>query len=184
VLVDCAAQIASAAPNTPFYFYDIPVLTNVSLSMPDFLELGRQSIPNLAGLKFTNPDLMAYQFCLRAGGGSFDLPWGCDEFLLAALAFGATGAVGSTYNFAAPIYHRIIKSFAAGDLTKARDEQFLAVQMIQVIVRHGFIGSTKAIMTMLGVDVGPSRLPNPKLTVAGMESLRADLVKIGFFDSI
>lgn len=184
VLVDCAAQIASAAPNTPFYFYDIPVLTNVSLSMPDFLELGRQSIPNLAGLKFTNPDLMAYQFCLRAGGGSFDLPWGCDEFLLAALAFGATGAVGSTYNFAAPIYHRIIKSFAAGDLTKARDEQFLAVQMIQVIVRHGFIGSTKAIMTMLGVDVGPSRLPNPKLTVEGMESLRADLVKIGFFDSI
>lgn len=184
VLVDCAAQIASAAPETPFYFYDIPVLTGVSLSMPDFLEVGRKKIPNLAGLKFTNPDLMAYQFCLRAGDGSFDLPWGCDEFLLAALAFGATGAVGSTYNFAAPIYHRVIKAFAAGDLTTARDEQFLAVQMIQIIVRHGFIASTKAIMTMLGVDVGPSRLPNARLSAETTKSLRADLDQIGFFDSI
>jgi N-acetylneuraminate lyase len=181
VLVDCAAQIALAAPDTPFYFYDIPVLTGVSLPMPEFLELGRKVIPNLAGLKFTNPDLMAYQFCLRAGDGSFDLPWGCDEFLLAALAFGATGAVGSTYNFAAPIYHRVIKAFAAGDLATAREEQFRAVQMIQVIVRYGFIGSTKAIMTMLGVDVGPGRLPNPKLSTEATKALRADLEKIGFF---
>ncbi len=181
VLVDCAAQIASAAPDTPFYFYDIPVLTGVSLPMPEFLELGRKKIPNLAGLKFTNPDLMAYQFCLRAGDGSFDLPWGCDEFLLAAVALGATGAVGSTYNFAAPIYHRVLKAFAAGDLATARNEQFRAVQMIQIIVRHGFIGSTKAIMKMLGVDVGPGRLPNPKLTAEATKSLRADLEKIGFF---
>lgn len=184
VLVDCAAQIASAAPDTPFYFYDIPVLTGVSLPMPEFLELGRKAIPNLAGLKFTNPDLMAFQFCLRAGDGSFDVPWGCDEFLLAAVALGATGAVGSTYNFAAPIYHRVLKAFAAGDLTAARSEQFRAVQMIQIIVRYGFIGSTKAIMKMLGVDVGPGRLPNPKISAEATKALQADLEKIGFFSSI
>lgn len=184
VLVDCAEQIASAAPDTPFYFYDIPVLTGVSLSMPEFLELGRKKIPNLAGLKFTNPDLMAFQFCLRAGDGTFDVPWGCDEFLLAALAMGATGAVGSTYNFAAPIYHRVLKAFAAGDMATARTEQFRAVQMIQIIVRYGFIGSTKAVMKMLNVDVGPGRLPNPKLSAESTNALRADLEKIGFFNWI
>ena len=40
-LVACAAEIAAAAPETPFYFYDILVLTGVSLSMPDFLEQAR-----------------------------------------------------------------------------------------------------------------------------------------------
>ena len=181
-LVACAQQIASAAPQTPFYFYDIPVLTNVSLSMPDFLNLGRERIPNLAGLKFTNPDLMSFQLCLRAGDGSFDVPWGCDEFLLAATALGATGAVGSTYNFGAPIYLRLLKAYTAGDMQTARDEQFKAVQMIQVLVRHGFIGAAKAVMKMLGVDVGPARLPISNLTSTQVTALREQLESIGFFD--
>lgn len=181
-LVACARQIASAAPQTPFYFYDIPVLTQVSLPMSEFLEMGRDSIPNLAGLKFTNPDLMSFQLCLRAGGGDFDIPWGCDEFLLAAIAMGATGAVGSTYNFAAPIYHRAWKSFEGGNLVAAREEQFRAVRMIQAIVKYGFIGATKAVMKMLGVDVGPARLPNVTLSEDQFASLRNELEKMGFFD--
>ena len=180
-LVACARQIAAAAPETPFYFYDIPVLTGVSLSMPEFLAQGREVIPNLAGLKFTNPDLMAFQCCLRADGGSFDVPWGCDEFLLAAAALGATGAVGSTYNFAAPIYHRVLAAFAAGDMQTARDEQFRAVQFIQIIVRYGFIGATKGVMTMLGVDVGPARLPNAPISKEQTAALRSDLDALGFF---
>ncbi len=180
-LVACAKQIAAAAPETPFYFYDIPVLTGVSLSMPEFLAQGREVIPNLAGLKFTNPDLMAFQCCLRADNGSFDVPWGCDEFLLAAAALGATGAVGSTYNFAAPIYHRVLAAFAAGDWKTARDEQFRAVQFIQIIVRYGFIGATKALMTMLGVDVGPARLPNAPISKDQAAALRSELDSLGFF---
>ena len=181
-LVACARQVAAAAPQTPFYFYDIPVLTGVSLSMPEFLSQGREVIPNLAGLKFTNPDLMAYQRCLRTGDGTFDVPWGCDEFLLAAVALGATGAVGSTYNLAAPIYHRVLAAFASGDLQAARDEQYRAVQMIQVLVKYGFISATKAVMVMLGVDVGPARLPNAPLTADQTTGLRSDLEQIGFFD--
>jgi N-acetylneuraminate lyase len=90
--------------------------------------------------------------------------------------------VGSTYNFAAPIYHGVLKSFAAGDLKTARDEQYRAVQMIQVLVKHGFISATKAVMGMLGVDVGPARLPHPTFTKEQLATLRADLEAVGFFD--
>src|SRR6185312_4358166 len=31
-------QLAAAAPATPFYFYDIPVMTGVQLSMPEFVQ--------------------------------------------------------------------------------------------------------------------------------------------------
>jgi len=179
-LIACAAQVAAAAPATPFYFYDIPVLTGVSLSMPEFLSRGRETIPNLVGLKFTNPDLLAYQCCLNADG-EFDLPWGCDEFLLAALAFGATGAVGSTYNFAAPIYQRVILSFERGDLPAARKDQYRAVQMIQVLARHGFIGATKVVMRLLGVDVGPARLPNAQFSPEQTAALHRELESLGFF---
>jgi N-acetylneuraminate lyase len=181
-LVGCCAEVASAAPGTPFYFYDIPVLTNVNLPAPRFLELAPAKIPMLAGLKFTNPDLMNFQKCLHADGGRFDVLFGMDEILLAAVALGARGAVGSTYNFGAPIYHRVLSAFEKGDLATARAEQFRAVQMIEKIVAFGFIGATKAVMSMLGVDVGPGRLPNVSLTREQHNQLLESLSKLGFFE--
>ncbi|MGB8169200.1 MAG: dihydrodipicolinate synthase family protein [Chthoniobacteraceae bacterium] len=183
-LVACCARIASAAPATPFYFYDIPVFTNVSLSTPDFLAQARDRIPTLAGLKFSNPDLMAYQLLLHADGGPWDVPWGSDESLLAALAVGATGAVGSTYNFAAPIYHRLLAAFEKGDLAKARDEQFRSVQLVQLLAKAGYLGATKALMGLLGVDVGPARLPLTNPTADQLQTLRTALDSLGFFDWI
>jgi N-acetylneuraminate lyase len=183
-LIACCAEIASAAPSTPFYFYDIPSLTGVTLSMPEFLQAAQTRVPTLAGIKFTNPDLMAYQLCLRASDGAFDIPWGCDEYLLAALALGASGAVGSTYNFAAPIYHRLIAAVARGDLALAREEQFRSVQLVAMLAPRGYMGAAKAVMRLLGIDVGPARLPNSSLTDKQTDALRRDLEAAGFFDWI
>ena len=183
-LIACAADIAAAAPATPFYFYDIPSMTGVSFPMPDFLAQAAARIPTLAGLKFTNSDLMSFQLCLHADGGAWDVPFGCDEFLLAALSLGATGAVGSTYNFAAPIYTRLIAAFQRGDLAVARMEQFRSVQLVQLLAGSGFMGAAKAVMSMLGVNVGPARLPHDNPTPEQFSKLRAALETMGFFDWI
>lgn len=183
-LVDCCADIAAAAPALPFFYYDIPAFTGFSFPLPDFLTQARELIPNLAGIKFTNADLMMFQQTLRFDGGAFSIPWGLDEILLAALALGATGAVGSTYNFAAPIYQRVITAFEHGDLKTAREEQFRAVKMISLLASRGYMGAAKATMKMLGVDVGPARLPNGSLNTEQQAALRDDLEKLGFFDWI
>lgn len=184
-LVDTCVEIAEAAPELPFYFYDIPALTGVNLSMPDFLTQGRERIPNLAGIKWTNADLFTYQLCQRLPG-NFDLPWGNDEYMIAALALGATGAVGSTYCFAAPIYHRLMKAFARGDLEKARLEQYRSCQLVKVLAGqpYGYMGAAKAVMSMLGVDVGPARLPNLSPTAEQRTALRIELDRVGFWDWI
>jgi N-acetylneuraminate lyase len=181
-LVACCAQVAAAAPSTPFYYYDIPSMTGVPISAPDFLSLARDSISTLAGLKFTNPDLMAYQFCLRADNGQWDIPFGLDEHMLGALAMGARGAVGSGFNFAAPIYSRLIAAFERGDLAQAREEQFRGVRLIQLFTSYGYMGAAKTAMKMLGIDVGPARLPNSTLTSEQVTSLRSELDAMGFFD--
>lgn len=181
-LVACCAEIAAAAPETPFYYYDIPALTGVSLSMPEFLAKAQEQIPTLAGLKFTNPDLMAYLLCLRSG--DWDIPWGLDEWMLGALATGARGAVGSSFNFAAPIYLRLRAAFASGDLDTARVEQHRSAKMITLLARYGYIGAAKATMGMLGVEVGPARLPNGSLPPDQIPVLRAELESVGFFDWI
>jgi N-acetylneuraminate lyase len=183
-LIACCQEIAAAAPATPFYYYDIPGMTGVSLSMPDFLAAAPARIPTLAGVKFSNPDLMAYQKCLHADAGRFDIPWGTDEYLLAALAVGAAGGVGSSYNFAAPIYTRLLTAFAKDDLPTARKEQYRSVQLIDLLASYGYMPAAKAAMTFLGVDVGPARLPHPRLTSDQTTRLRASLEQLGFFDWI
>lgn len=181
-LIACCARVAEAAPQTPFYFYDIPSMTGVHLPMGDFLPRAGERIPNLAGIKFTNVDLMAYQLCRDADGGRYDILWGTDEMLLAALAFGANGAVGSTYNFAAPIYHRLIDAFRAGNLEVARQEQMRSVQLVRTLVKRGYMASAKAFMVMLGVDVGPPRLPHLSLNAEQTRELRGELESQGLFE--
>jgi N-acetylneuraminate lyase len=181
-LIACCAEIVSAAPEMPFYFYDIPGLTGVSFPMTEFLDKAASRLPTLGGLKFTNPDLMTYLQCLRAEGGRWDIPWGVDESLLAALVTGARGAVGSSYNFAAPIYHDVINAFQHGKLEAARLAQHRSAQLIALLCRYGYMGAAKATMSMIGVDVGPARLPNDSLDPAEQRKLRTELETLGFFD--
>jgi N-acetylneuraminate lyase len=181
-LVDSMAQIASAAPELPFYYYEIPTMTGLSLSPSDFLSQAGIRIPNLAGIKFTSSNLMEYQLCRASQDGRFDIPFGFDEMMLGALALGATGAVGSSFNFAAPIYNRLIAAFHRGDLTTAREEQMRSVLTIQKLAAHGYMGAAKAVMKMLGVDVGPARLPCGNLDAEQVAKLGAELEEMGFFE--
>jgi N-acetylneuraminate lyase len=158
-LVDFCVPIAAAARGLPFYFYDIPGLTGVNLPMAEFLTKGSAKIPNLAGLKFTNVNLLALQQCLECEAGRFNILFGVDEMLLAGLALGVPGAVGSTYNFAAPLYQAIIAAYQAGDLTTARELQRKSVRLVEALLTNGVLASGKALMSQRGSDCGPVRPP-------------------------
>ena len=168
-LIAYCAAIGEAAPKTPLYYYDIPTMTGVSIPTARFLEQAAKSIPTLHGIKFTNNDLMTLQECLALE--SFDIVFGYDELLLAGLTLGVRGAVGSTYNFAAPLYLRIFDAFERGDLVTARKAQLQSVQMIRVLQEFGFSRASKAMMRLLGVDCGPVRLPLRAMTEAEVREM-------------
>ena len=83
-LVHCMAEIASGAPQLPFYYYHIPILTGVGMDMIDFLKYAGNLIPNLAGIKYTSATIHEYQSCLELDNGRFDVLFGFDELLLPA----------------------------------------------------------------------------------------------------
>lgn len=181
-LVESMAFIANAAPDLPFYYYEIPSMTGLGILPSDFLAEATGRIANLAGLKYTSSNLLDYQLCLHLGNSRYDVPFGFDEMLLAALSLGAKGAVGSSFNFAAPIYHRVNHAFQSGDLGSAREHQLRSVQVIQLLARHGYMASAKVVMGMLGIEVGPPRLPFLPLCENSQQSLRQGLEQLGFFD--
>lgn len=180
-LVESMAQIASAAPGLPFYYYHIPSLTGVGLDMVEFLAQAESRIANLAGIKYTASTLHEYQACLNYKDGKFDILFGYDELLLGALVVGAQGAIGSTYSFAAPIYLELLKRFNAGDLSGARDMQWHSVAMVRCLAPFSSIPAQRAILKMLGQDAGKCRLPLMELKPEAYETLKASLEAAAFF---
>jgi len=179
-LVDWCAAIAAAAPALPFYYYDIPMLTGVSLPMDRFVADAVARIPTFAGLKFTNVDLISYRKVLDVAGDRLDVPWGIDEAFLGALATGATGGVGSTYNFAPQLYTDLVSAFGRGDLDEARRLQSLSIAMVDAIASTGFLGTAKALMTRLGVPLGPARAPLGNPSAAEFDAVFDRLTALGF----
>ena len=180
-LVDWCASLAAAAPELPFYYYHMPAMTGVGGNMTDFLPRATEQIPNFAGIKFTHENLMDYTLTVAAAGGRQDILFGRDEILLSALVAGAQGGVGSTYNYIAPIFQRVITAFKAGDLAEARAQQLLATRIIDVMARHGGLSAGKAIMGLIGLDCGPMRAPLKTLSSDAIAALRAELEQTGFF---
>ncbi len=181
VLADCMSQVAAGAPELPFYYYHIPALTGSQIDVLEFLQRGDDTISNLVGMKYTTTLLHEFQSCQALDDHRFDILWGCDEMLLAGLATGARGAVGSTYNIAAPLYVQIMDAFAGGDLGTARKLQLRSVSMIEHMKAYSFHAALKQVMGMLGMPVGPCRLPLSRLSDAEVASLHQRLKRIGFF---
>ena len=182
-LVAFCAEVAAAAPELPFYYYHIPCVTGVTLPAFDFLRAAADKIPSLAGVKFTHENLMDFASCVRWDNGRFELLFGRDEMLLAGLSAGAEGAIGSTYNYAAPVYHRIIAAYKRGDMAAAQAEQARANAMIAVLIRFGGMPPAgKAFMKAIGLDCGAARLPLRSLSSEQAEALRAEAEAAGFFD--
>jgi N-acetylneuraminate lyase len=182
--IACCAEIASAAAGLPLYYYHIPPMTGVKLPMAELLDSGMKRVPSLAGLKFSDGDLQDFGRCVTVAADRLDLFFGKDEVLLAAITLGAKAAIGSTYNYAAPIYQGMMKFFDAGDLVAARAAQERSRRLVQIIEQFGGPRVHKSLMHIAGVPCGPNRLPLTTLTRPQLQALEQALDKAGLMPFI
>ncbi|XP_077573020.1 N-acetylneuraminate lyase isoform X2 [Stigmatopora nigra] len=154
-------KVASVAPSLPFYYYHIPALTAVNLPVSDLLEGMETLIPSFRGVKFSSCDLMDFGQCVNHIPSHWSALYGVDEILLAALALGAHGAVGSTYNYLGNHMKKLLSEFESGNLAQAKSLQFQLQELISHAVKGGFdVGVNKQLMVdVSGLRLGPPRLP-------------------------
>ena len=180
MLAQCCYEVAAAVPDMPFYYYHIPVLTGVGFSMHDLLKAVDGQVPNFAGIKYTHEDFMDFLSCLHFQNGKYDMLWGRDENMLPALSLGAKAAVGSTFNYAAPLYYNLIDAFHAGDLQKAQLLQQKSIDMIRLLGKYGGIATGKAYMKLIGLDCGEFRLPVKNMDADNFELFKKEVAQLGF----
>jgi N-acetylneuraminate lyase len=180
MLAACCKAIADTVPEMPFYYYHIPVLTSVSFSMIDLLKAVDEKIPNFAGVKYTHEDFMDFLSCVQFRNGKYDMLWGRDENMLSALPLGTKASVGSTFNYAAPLYYQLIDAFNNGEMETAARLQQKSVDMIRLLGKYGGIATGKAYMKLAGLDCGNFRLPVKNMSAPEFELFRKDVQAVGF----
>ena len=183
-LVAYCEQIAAAAPRLPFYYYHIPAFNGAFLPMIEMLKAVDGRISNFAGIKYTYESLYEYNQCRLYKGGKYDMLHGQDETLLPSLAMGgAQGGIGGTTNYNGRELVGILDAWNKGDLETAREKQNFSQEVINVIVRYrGNIVGGKRIMKLIGLDLGPNRIPFRNVTDEEEQSMKRELEAIGFFE--
>lgn len=183
-LVKYCEEIASGAPNLPFYYYHIPAFNGAFLSMVELLKAVDGRIPNFAGIKYTYESLYEYNQCRLYANGKFDMLHGQDETILPCLAMGgAQGGIGGTTNYNGKCLTGILKAWEEGNIEEARQLQNFAQEVINVICHYrGNIVGGKRIMKLVGLDLGPNRTPFQNITDEEEKALKAELDAIDFFN--
>lgn len=171
-IVDWCIPIAAAA-GLPFYYYDLPAFSNITIPAFDVISLAKDQIPTFAGIKYSGIDPAGLQRCV--GLGDYDVFWGSDENLLVGLSLGCKAAVGSTYNLMLPHSQKIMDTFFTGDVETARQLQAKSLKMVELMLPYGVIPSLKAAQELTGYKVGSSRLPFKQLSEEVTTNLNNDL---------
>ena len=180
MLARICEEIAAEVPDMPFYYYHIPVLTGVGFAMYDLLQAIDGRVPNFAGIKYTHEDFMDFLSCHHFQNGKYDMLWGRDENMLSALVLGTKGAVGSTFNYAAPLYYELIEAFNRGELKKAQQLQQKSIDMIRLLGKYGGIATGKAYMKLIGLNCGEFRLPVKNMNADQFQQFNKDVEQLNF----
>lgn len=183
-LVKYIEEIASGAPNLPFYYYHIPAFNGAFLPMVKLLEAVDGRVPNFAGIKYTFESIYEYNQCRLYKNGKYDMLHGQDETILPSLAMGgAQGGIGGTTNYNGRELVGIIEDWKAGNLESARERQNFSQEVINVICHYrGNIVGGKRIMKLIGLDLGKNRTPFQNMTDEEEISMKKELEAIGFFE--
>ena len=150
-------DLAEASGN-PVLIYNFPGNTGKQFDLNDqnYRDLFRSDA--ICGIKHTNQ--VVYQMeRIKNLKPSLRILNGFDETMVAGLALGADGSIGSTFNFMFPHYKKVYDAFNDGRIAEARELQIKANNIMNALVNVGLIPAIKYILTTMGIDAGIPRRP-------------------------
>jgi N-acetylneuraminate lyase len=181
-LVESLLPIVEAAPKTPFYYYHIPFLSGVTLDPMKFTDVAMDRLPTFCGIKYSDGGSLYNLPLLEKVAPGLEFLSGSDEAYLMSVAQGFRAAVGSTYNYAAPIYDHVRNALSVGDFERARLWQRRALEMLGAMFSTCGRASLKVMMQMVGIDCGPVRRPIDPASAGQVAALQKQLEEMGWFE--
>lgn len=155
-------DIAEAA-GQPVLYYNIPSSTHreLQLSNPDIQALLKSGA--IGSVKHTNLNLLEMER-MRNINPDIKCYGGFESCMVAFLAFGCEGFIGSSFNFMLPQFKRIMELYLDGKEEEARILQSKSNNILDVLLKNGLCANLKYIVSGQGIPAGEVRKPMLPLT--------------------
>ncbi|HJD46540.1 MAG TPA: dihydrodipicolinate synthase family protein [Candidatus Mediterraneibacter norfolkensis] len=134
----------------PVYIYNIPGCTTNDVK-PELLNRLMNAFPNIAGIKFSSPDLMRVEDYFEKADRKPELLIGCDSLFLQCLITGGVGTVTGPGSIFHERFTRLYRQFQEGDMKGAMKTQEQIVDLDRKLAGIPGIPGLKALLKIRGV---------------------------------
>ena len=170
------AETADAV-EIPCILYNVPGRTGCSIPVPVVERLAKH--PNIAGIKEASGDMSYAMKIARCVGPDFALYSGNDDITVPLMSIGGSGVISVYANVMPAMCHQIVADWLGGDRARALENHLRYLQLMNDLFLEVNPIPVKAAMNMMGLNVGPMRLPLCEMGVANAAVLRRTLEEAG-----
>lgn len=170
--------IAEAVPETPIIMYNVPSRTGCNLQPATVAALVK-NVKNIVGLKAASGDLSQIAKTVSLAGEDLELYSGNDDQVLPVLSLGGLGVISVLSNVAPKQTHDMVMKFLDGDIKEAAKLQIEAVPLVNALFCEVNPIPVKTAMNMMGMEVGPLRMPLCEMEESNKEILKKAMLDYG-----
>ncbi len=162
---------------TPIILYNVPSRTGVNIKPETYKELSKHE--NIVAAKEANGDISSVAATKSLCGDDLDIYSGNDDQIVPILSLGGIGVISVLSNICPKEAHNICEEFFKGNIQKSRELQLKYISLINALFSDVNPIPVKEAMNMMGLGMGPLRLPLCPMTDNAREALRQELIKHG-----
>lgn len=162
--------IANAVPETPIIMYNVPSRTGCNLQPATVAALVK-NVKNIVGIKAASGDLSQIAKMMSMAVEDLELYSGNDDQILPIMSLGGLGVISVLSNVAPKQTHDIVMKFMEGDTREAARLQLEAIPLINALFCEVNPIPVKTAMNMMGMEVGPLRMPLCEMEESNKETL-------------
>lgn len=154
------AHYSEIAKNTdlPIILYNVQSRTGVNIAPETAVTLAR-TCDNIVAIKEASGNISQAAKLMSLAEGCIDMYSGNDDQIVPLLSLGGLGVISVLSNVAPKYTHDIVAKYMAGDVTGSCQMQLRAIPLINALFSEVNPIPVKKAMNLMGMEVGPLRLP-------------------------
>ena len=162
----------------PIILYNVPSRTGCNIK-PETVAAICKEASNVVGIKEASGDLSQVAMLMSIMDGRLDLYSGNDDQIVPIMSLGGKGVISVLSNVALRQAHEIAADYLAGDAKSACRKQLEAIELIKALFCEVNPIPVKHAMNLMGMEVGPLRMPLSPMEPKNLETLKNTMKNYG-----
>lgn len=154
----------------PIVLYSVQSRTGVNI-LPETAAALNRECDNIVAVKEASGNISKVADILQMTQGDMDVYSGNDDQIVPILSLGGKGVISVLSNICPQETHDIVAKFMAGDVEGSRDLQLKALPLVHALFCEVNPIPVKTALNLMGMEVGPLRLPMTPMEEANRQRL-------------